>query len=87
MKYPEIMLVAAHDKCYRNERSVKASRKCGCFYCCQVFDADRIYDWCDEDQPERTALCPYCGVDSVIGDVEGYSLTPDFLQAMHEYWF
>lgn len=89
MRYPESVLCAAHEKSFRNEPSVKASRKCGCFYCQRVFDAGEISeeDWCDEDLPEKTAVCPYCGIDSVIGDATGFPLTRDFLHAMYEYWF
>jgi len=36
---------------------------CGCYYCCRVFDSAAILEWCDE---ETTALCPYCGVDSIL---------------------
>lgn len=35
----------------------------------------------------RTAVCPYCSVDSVIGLASGLELTPEFLRRMHAYWF
>ena len=38
--------------------------------------ANNVLDWTDSD---RTALCPYCGVDAVIPDVSGLPLTVDFL--------
>jgi len=34
-----------------------------------------------------TALCPHCGVDSVIGSAAGFPLTDEFLKAMHQEWF
>ena len=34
-----------------------------------------------------TALCPYCGVDAVLGESAGYPLTKEFLRAMRQYWF
>jgi len=50
----------------------------------------------DKDQAARepgwidngaTALCPYCCVDCLIPEKAGFPLTPEFLEAMHRYWF
>lgn len=46
---------------------LKNEKKCGCFYCCKIFSPNEIEDWC-EDEPDRTAICPYCWIDSVIGE-------------------
>ena len=37
-----------------------------------VFKPADILEWTDDDQ---TALCPNCGIDSVIGDKSGYPVT------------
>ncbi len=37
--------------------------------------------------PEQTAICPRCGIDSVIGDKSGFALTPTFLAEMKKAWF
>ncbi len=34
-----------------------------------------------------TAICPYCGIDSVIGEHSGYPITREFLEQMRQYWF
>jgi acetone carboxylase gamma subunit len=34
-----------------------------------------------------TALCPYCGIDSVIGDKSGFPITKEFLEKMYQHWF
>lgn len=34
-----------------------------------------------------TALCPRCGIDSVIGSPSGYPVTPEFLGRTREHWF
>jgi len=34
-----------------------------------------------------TALCPRCGIDSVIGSASGYPITADFLLMMRKYYF
>jgi hypothetical protein len=78
-------LRAAHKKCRRNRAEIERSQKCGCFYCRRIFSGDRIVDWIHTN--EQTALCPFCSVDSVIGDNSGYAITTEFLEQMHEVWF
>ena len=65
------------------------SEKCGCFYCLAIFTSDKITKWIDEDKEGigKTALCPECEIDSVIGDRDVKDITPEFLQKMHAYWF
>ena len=36
---------------------------------------------------EETALCPYCGVDSVKCESSGYPITKEFLAEMRARWF
>jgi len=54
-----------------------------------VFDPSEIRDWVDVGASEtgKTALCPRCGIDSVIGSNAGMQLDERFLSQMHEYWF
>jgi hypothetical protein len=84
-------LQAAHHHCTRNEAELATSSLCGCFYCLRVFYPAEIEDWTDDesrDQGPRTALCPKCGIDSVIGDASGYDVEAlGFLPAMHAHWF
>ena len=35
----------------------------------------------------QSALCPRCGIDSVIGADSGYPITVEFLTRMKEHWF
>jgi hypothetical protein len=53
------------------------------------FQPNEITEWCDEDSmgAGQTALCPRCGIDSVIGSASGFPLTPEFLEAMNRRWF
>lgn len=82
----EGVLVAAHKHCARHEREVMESTLCGCFYCRETFPPVEIEDWLDDEPP--TALCPRCGIDSVIGDASGFPVTDKaFLGAMNVYWF
>ena len=36
---------------------------------------------------EQIAICPKCGIDSVIGDVSGFPIEPTFLSVMRDFWF
>lgn len=77
-------IVAAHKHVTRNRDEVTASETCGCAYCQITFKPTQIERWTDGGQ---TALCPACGIDSVIGSAAGYPLTPDFRASMHNHWF
>lgn len=75
-----------HSSCHRE--AIRASSLCGCFYCCATFTPGDIEEWIDErNGVGQTALCPKCGIDSVLGSSSGFRLTPEFLEAMHKYWF
>jgi hypothetical protein len=53
-----------------------------------VFPPSEIIDWTDEWQGiGQTAMCPHCGIGSVIGSESGYPITPEFLGAMRDQWF
>jgi hypothetical protein len=77
-------VVDAHRHCIRHHHGIEASRLCGCFYCMRQFAPSAIKDWLEE---EGTALCPHCGIDSVIGDASGYEISTTFLARMNEAWF
>ena len=86
MKYSKEQLQAAHKISYANRTRLSVPQKCGCFYCLRFFSSEDIADW-SVDKPDWTAICPYCGIDSVIGENDGYPLTEDFLEEMFEEWF
>ncbi len=85
----ETTLQEAHKHSASHRDEIIKSEKCGCFYCEKVFPSTDIREWIDEDDGGigQTALCPECGVDSVLGDKSGFQLTADFLSEMHELWF
>lgn len=51
------------------------------FFCLNIFSPDKIKEWI-EDKEDLTAICPYCGIDSVIGESSNYPITKEFLQEM-----
>lgn len=78
----------AHKYSSNHREQLLASEVCGCFFCRSTFSPAEIEEWVDEvDGIETTALCPRCGIDSVIGSASGIELSPDFLAGMHRVWF
>ena len=82
-------LESAHRHCASHRTEVLTSAICGCFYCLAIFSPTEILDWVDEDESGvgRTALCPRCGIDAVIGSNAGVPIGQEFLDKMHAYWF
>lgn len=78
--------IEAHKYSFANKKMLEEELACGCFYCGAIFRPDEIEEWC-EDKPEWTALCPYCGIDAVIGGSIGYPLTKESLDIMYQVWF
>ncbi|WP_341665428.1 cytoplasmic protein [Vibrio sp.] len=92
MKYEDI--IEAHRSSIYHRNQILDSEECGCFYCGAIFKPSDIYDWTDWEALEigaekvgRTALCPECGIDSVIGSASKYPITKEFLKAMNKHWF
>ena len=95
--------ITAHKYCSNHGDMLKNDRICGCFYCLQIFSPSVIERWIRHKKPtgkdingninqwiydeNETAFCPYCGVDSVIGESSGYHITKEFLEEMNQYWF
>jgi len=93
----------AHKFSSNNMEALKKDKVCGCFYCLQIFSPSVIERWIRHKKPtvkdktgkinqwiydeNETAFCPYCGVDSVIGESSGYHITREFLEEMNCYWF
>jgi hypothetical protein len=79
----------AHSHCSNHRIEVEASEMCGCFYCCSMFNPKEIKEWVDENAQGvgQTAMCPRCGIDSVIGSSAGFPIQPEFLATMKSFWF
>lgn len=93
---PRSDLEAAHEHSTGHRAELAASDLCGCFYCLATFPPFEVTEWIDwpadtpreaENARGRTALCPRCGIDSVIGSASGFPLTPEFLARMEAHWF
>jgi hypothetical protein len=80
--------VGAHKHSSHHRAELERSDTCGCFYCLAIFPTAQISEWTDEvSGAGTTAICPRCGIDSVIGAASGFPIQLDFLSRMKVYWF
>jgi hypothetical protein len=54
-----------------NYDAIQSSTECACVYCLEKYAPALINDWCNDydktsDKYLQTAICPKCGIDSVI---------------------
>jgi hypothetical protein len=77
--------IDAHAFSSNHKEALKKDGLCGCFYCMEIFDPRLITEWVAD--VSGTALCPFCGIDSIIGQNSGYPITEEFLSEMNQYWF
>ena len=80
----ESQFIDAHLFSSRHRKELEKDTVCGCFFCLNIFSPSEIIEWCDH---EDTALCPHCGIDSVIGQSSGFPITEMFLKGMNKLWF
>ncbi|WPP52417.1 hypothetical protein [Catalinimonas niigatensis] len=66
-----------------NQQDLMKSDKAGCYYCRKIYPASEVKEFLEE---EATALCPKCGIDSVLPDYV-YDLSINNLRELHQFWF
>lgn len=76
------LYIAAHKHASRHRVEVEASETCGCYSCFRRFPPTEIRAWIDAQQ---TALCPHCGLDTVLGSASPYQISDPFLRRMHQH--
>jgi hypothetical protein len=76
--------IRAHKHSSKNCDEIVKSEICGCFYCLATFPPGEVTRWIDGD---RTAICPKCDIDSVIGSASGFPIDAVFLKKMDSHWF
>lgn len=72
------------NECAHHREKLLAKATCGCFYCKTIFDPLEITNWCDKGQ---TAICPHCGIDSVLPEDCGAELNEKLLSDMNKIYF
>jgi len=73
-----------HKLSSEHRNSILQSSRCGCFCCMKFFKPAQIKEWIDAGQ---TALCYWCGIDSVLCDKDVPKLNKKLLKEMEAYWF
>jgi len=84
-KYNIAYLKSIHKFSSNHYEELMDSNKCGCFYCCQTFKTKEIEEWID-DEIDKTAICPKCGIDAILSDKHPISESA-FLTQMQVYFF
>ena len=75
-----------HQFSISNKQSILSSKKCGCFFCKNIFESDLVSESYINDKNGETAICPFCGVDSLLPDSR-VELSLELLEEMHSEWF
>ena len=71
----------------RNREQIKASEMVGCYYCLEIYPSRYLKEEDFNCDGGRTALCQFCGIDSVLGDASPYLIEKDTLKVLNEHWF
>ena len=87
--YTSDELRVAHKHTSNHFDELLASEVCGCFFCEMTFTPESITEWLEEPNfTGKTAFCPHCGIDSVIGSKSEYPVSDAvFLNKMRDFWF
>ena len=72
---------AASKYSFNNRRQIESSNLAGCYCYKSIFKANEITEWTAIDD---TAICPKCGIDSVLGDSSPYSIDPQTLNKLKD---
>ena len=67
-----------------NRKEIETTKKCGCFHCLAIFLPEKITEWTDD---EDTAICPHCGVDSVLAESDDMHFEPEILHKIRTFWY
>ena len=81
-------LKAIYSHSIRNEESIRKSNLCGCFHCISILAATEFKSsqMVVEKDGFKTAICPICGIDAVLGDAS-VEITAEILEALNEHYF
>lgn len=77
--------------CFANRKLLKRYKDCICLYCGKEYPYTKVSAWV-QDEPEITAICPFCGVDAVVpksvdNKVDKFTVTEELRQAIKKYYF
>jgi hypothetical protein len=67
-----------------NMAALKNATLAGCYRCISIFPTSEIQETTDDG---RTAMCPKCGVDSVLADSPSFPINMENLTKLNKRWF
>ena len=70
-----------------NRTTVQRAKRCGCYYCLEIFNPQEVDDYTPECDGECTVFCPYCKIDSVVPETESEVITRELLRRVHVIMF
>jgi hypothetical protein len=76
--------IAALGRASKHRAALETAGQCACFFCFKKFATSSIKSWVDAHQ---TALCPFCGIDAVLGAGDGVRIDDRFLRRLHQHHF
>lgn len=74
---PDYIRVSNYSYC--NRKLIEQSKLCCCYDCKRIFAPQDINEWIGD-----TAVCPYCGMDTVVGDAAGFKIDKEFLRKLKD---
>ena len=86
MKLSEEQSKLYHSHTIRNRQEIDQSVYCHCISCTRSYPSPIVTDFIKDGEGE-TALCPYCGIDAVIGDSCRLIINQAILTYLNKKWF
>ncbi len=83
--YTNSELINAQRSSVNNRDHLMRSVTCGCYSCETIMLANGITDWKLEENGGMTAICPFCGKETIIGD-GGVPMKKILLQELKKFW-
>ena len=75
------LLARLHRSSFRNRGALEATGRAACFGCLQTLEASRVVEYVDAGQ---TALCPACGLDTLLPVHGAEDADVQLLRALNE---
>jgi hypothetical protein len=81
----QVQILSASRLSLNNLQQLKDSKWAGCYFCLTIFEASMVTDFtCSTD---TSGICPYCFIDSVLGDMISFKINQENLLQLKQYWF
>lgn len=72
-----------HKKSFKNGELIKTAPICSCFYCLKKYPGTLVTEFAKEKDNMKTAICPFCWIDSVIPE----DISDELLKNLREEYF